>query len=135
MAAERLARLSVLLVLRSSVCGEFSTRQVVERIEIMRHAAIWGAVGLLLLPLVGDSRPAAGQDAAKLPPRYYALLVGVRQYDPNELRSLPYAEPDVEELSQLLTEQGFRRVVLMTQTVGAKQFRLLPTSRDRKSVG
>ncbi len=101
----------------------------------MRNAAIWGCVvGLLLLPLGGGSHPVAGQEAAKLPPRYYALLVGVQQYDPNELRPLPYAEPDVEELSQLLTKRGFRRVVLMTQAAGAKQYRLLPTSGNIRTT-
>src|SRR4051794_20506424 len=58
----------------------------------------------------------------------YALLVGVREYDPNELRELPYAEPDVEELAQVFRDDGYRRVVLMTQTAGAKTARFLPDS-------
>src|SRR5262249_42885399 len=52
--------------------------------------------------------------------------VGVRQYDPNELRSLPYAEPDVEDLAALLRDAGYRRVVTMTIAEGVKRARLLP---------
>ncbi|WP_417385385.1 SUMF1/EgtB/PvdO family nonheme iron enzyme [Gimesia sp.] len=71
---------------------------------------------------------------SELPPRYYALVVGVKQYDPNELRPLPYAEPDATELSKVLKNKGFRRVVLMTQTEGAKQFRYLPTSKNIRTT-
>jgi formylglycine-generating enzyme required for sulfatase activity len=58
----------------------------------------------------------------------YALLVGVREYDPNELRSLPYSEDDVTELAEVLRASGYKpgNVVLMTQTVGARRPRFLP---------
>src|SRR5437764_967292 len=58
----------------------------------------------------------------------YALLVGVRKYDPNELHSLPYSEPDVVELAQVLEASGYRKenVVLMTQTAGAEESRFQP---------
>src|SRR4051812_4893671 len=64
----------------------------------------------------------------------YALLVGVRQYDPNELRSLPYAEPDVTELAQVLKEAGYRQVVTLSQTAGATSFRFLPTSANIRTT-
>lgn len=60
----------------------------------------------------------------------YALLVGVRQYDKNELRDLTYSEPDVVELAKILRESGYRRVVLMTQTAGAENSRYLPLAAN-----
>jgi len=59
----------------------------------------------------------------------YAVLVGVREYDRNQLRSLPYPENDVQELADLLKQNGFRRVELLTQTEGARQSRYLPLAR------
>jgi formylglycine-generating enzyme required for sulfatase activity len=58
----------------------------------------------------------------------YALLVGVRKYDANELRSLPYSEPDVVALAEVLKASGYKlgNVVLMTQTAGAEDTRFLP---------
>src|SRR5262249_18521537 len=58
----------------------------------------------------------------------YALLVGVRRYDANELRSLHYSEPDVVALAEVLKAGGYKpsNVVLMTQTVGAEDTRFLP---------
>jgi membrane-associated protease RseP (regulator of RpoE activity) len=58
----------------------------------------------------------------------YALLIGVRKYDPTELRSLPYSEADVTELADVLKSRGYKpgNVVLMTQTVGAEEPRFLP---------
>ncbi|GEM_PF-3542403 len=62
----------------------------------------------------------------------YALLVGVREYDPNELRSLPYAEADVEGLAQVLIESGYRErnVVVMTQKRGAARARSIPLAQN-----
>ena len=62
----------------------------------------------------------------------YALLVGVRKYDPNELRGLPYSEPDVVELSGVLEAEGYKpgNVVLMTQTAGADDTRFLPLAAN-----
>src|SRR4051794_18738720 len=67
--------------------------------------------------------PAHSQEAGRDRGEKYALLVGVRQYDPNELRPLAYSEPDVVELEQVLKGAGYRRVVLMTQTEGATMYR------------
>src|SRR5205807_10253447 len=56
----------------------------------------------------------------------YALLVGVNEYDKNELRNLQYSDSDVTALADLLQKAGYKRIVLMTQKVGAKQSRYLP---------
>src|SRR5262245_56646428 len=76
--------------------------------------------GLPLLPLAGQE----GQD------RRYALLIGVRKYDKNELRDLLYTENDVSALAKVLKEAGYKRVVLMTQTVGAEEPRYLPLAAN-----
>ena len=62
----------------------------------------------------------------------YALLVGVRQYDQNELRGLPYSEADVTELARVLKEADYQtdNVVLLTQTVGAENVRFLPLAAN-----
>jgi uncharacterized caspase-like protein len=71
--------------------------------------------------------PALAQRGARQGEKY-ALLVGVRRYDPNELRSLPYSEADVTELAQVLEAGGYQagNVVLMTQAAGAEDPRFLP---------
>jgi formylglycine-generating enzyme required for sulfatase activity len=60
----------------------------------------------------------------------YALLVGVRRYDPNELRSLPYSEADATELAAVLKASGYQpdNVVLMTQAAGAEDPRFTPVA-------
>ncbi|MFO0809663.1 MAG: family 16 glycoside hydrolase [Gemmataceae bacterium] len=58
----------------------------------------------------------------------YALLVAVREYNKNELRSLSYTENDINALAAVLRSNGFKRVVVMTQTAGATQTELLPTT-------
>ena len=64
--------------------------------------------------------------------RRYALLVGIREYDPNEMRALPYTENDVTELAGVLKANGYKAddVVLMTQKLGAAQTRFLPTAKN-----
>src|SRR5215472_6361418 len=91
----------------------------------------WSALMIVLAALAASAGRA--QEAGEK----YALLVGVRTYDPNELRSLPYSEADVTELAVVLKASGYKpgNVVLMTQTVGAEQPRLLPlASRVRKEL-
>ena len=85
----------------------------------------------------GPGRRRSGQPAQLGPAeeewgRRYALLVGVRKYDPNELRELRYSEPDVVELSGVLKAEGYKpgNVVLMTQTAGADDTRFLPLAAD-----
>src|SRR6516164_5497526 len=78
--------------------------------------------------LAGDnSRRAAGESLA--------LLVGVRKYDPNELRDLPYAEADVEGLDKTLRAAGYpaENVVVMTQSAAAKDLRFAPESGKIRS--
>ena len=64
--------------------------------------------------------------------RNTALLIGVRNYDPNELRSLPFSEADAEGLANVFLANGYRpeNVVLMTQTVGAKTPRFAPVAAN-----
>ena len=91
------------------------------------------SIGLTLALVVAGlaSRPSLGQQK-KSGGDKYALLVGVRKYDPNELRGLPYSEPDVVELSGVLKAEGYKpgNVVLMTQTAGADDTRFLPLAAN-----
>jgi WD40 repeat protein len=60
----------------------------------------------------------------------YALLIGVKKYDKNELRNLPYAEDDMEGLARALIAGGYakKNVILMTQKAAATDdIDLLPT--------
>ena len=77
-------------------------------------------------PLAG-----AGDDDAPAG-RQYALLVGVRNYDKDQLRSLQYTENDVNDLAAVLKDAGYKRVVLMTQSEAASQGdnTLLPTAKN-----
>ena len=62
----------------------------------------------------------------------YALLVGVKAYDPNELHDLAYSEADVTGLATVLKAGGYEpaNVVLMTQSLGATKPRLLPLAAN-----
>ena len=78
-----------------------------------------------------------GQEPKRPRGEKYALLVGVRTYDPNELRRLPYSEADVTALAAVLRGNGYKpdNVVLMTQTAGAENLRFLPLAdRIRKEL-
>src|SRR5262249_36280061 len=73
--------------------------------------------------------PARAADAPRRPAgEQFALLVGVRKYNPNELRDLPYAEADVEGLGKTLRAAGYapENVVLMTQAAAARDLRFAP---------
>lgn len=52
----------------------------------------------------------------------YALLVGVTNYNPNELRNLKFADKDVTALAEVLKSGGCRpeNIRLMTHEEGAK---------------
>src|SRR3954467_1846441 len=86
---------------------------------------------LIALPLVLVGTPGAAQ---RPPPKgeKYALLVGVREYDPAELKGLKFAEADVEALADTLRKAGYPtgNVKLMTQTLGASRTRFLPTGAN-----
>src|SRR5262245_29919909 len=89
---------------------------------------------LIVYALIGPAATARSQGPATQPGRKYALLVGVRQYDPNELRSLPYSEPDVVELAEVLKGAGYRQVVTLTQTAGSVNARLSPTTANIRTT-
>src|SRR4051794_2390510 len=97
-------------------------------------------VGRIVLPiaLVALAGVPAHSQAPRRPEgEKYALLVGVRRYDPNELRGLPYSEPDAVGLADALVAQGYkpRNVVLMTQTKGAEDPRFAPeAARIRREL-
>ena len=84
-----------------------------------RFAVLLGSVFVALTAAL----PAARADR-------YALLVGVREYDKNELTNLNYTEDDVTALAQVFQDAGYRRVVLMTQTRGAREARYLPLAAN-----
>ena len=102
----------------------------------MRWLRLWTlACGISLL---GIATPRAfSQPPERGRGEKYALLVGVKKYDPNEFRALAYSESDVGGLSKVLLANGYRaeNVVVMTQTAGAEDLRFLPTSdRIRKEM-
>ena len=82
------------------------------------------AADLPLLSRADDDAPVGG--------RRFALLVGVRDYDPEQFRSLSYTENDAKDLAQVLRDAGYRRVVLLTQSEAAGQHnvRLQPTGKN-----
>jgi formylglycine-generating enzyme required for sulfatase activity len=88
-----------------------------------------------LLTAFGHSIRAQRPDEAK--GERYALLIGVQDYDVNELHNLSFAEADVSALAETLRQGGYdhNNVVLMTQTLGAKKARFLPeASHIRKEL-
>ncbi|QEH38792.1 Serine/threonine-protein kinase pkn1 [Aquisphaera giovannonii] len=87
------------------------------------------ALALLLAPSLAAAA-SAGREGK--PGASYALLVGVRAYDPNELHELAYSEEDVTGLAEVLRAGGYEptNVVLMTQTLGARRPRLLPVAAN-----
>ena len=92
-----------------------------------RIALLLGALLLsaAILPLLGadDGTPAG---------RQYALLVGVKNYNKDELRNLDYTENDVNDLAEVLKGAGYKRVVVLTQSAAADQRdnALLPTAQN-----
>jgi tetratricopeptide (TPR) repeat protein len=98
-----------------------------------------GRIGLLipLLGIIGFQTPVQAQPPAAERGERYALVVGVRRYDPNELRSLPYSEADAVGLAAVLRQNGYKplNVVLMTQAAAVEDLRFLPTAeRIRKEL-
>jgi hypothetical protein len=88
----------------------------------MRPAVIGPLTAAILA--AGLLSPPAAPAAA--PGGRYALLVGVSHYNRDELRSLKYAERDVESMADILRKAGYARVVLMTGVEGVKKPRLSP---------
>src|SRR5262245_50891093 len=100
----------------------------------MNSALPLRTLGVLTLGLLLTAAARADQSPKPLAAKgeRYALLVGVRQYDRNELRNLKYSEPDVVELAGVLKDAGYRpeNVVLMTQTRAADNIRFLPLAAN-----
>jgi hypothetical protein len=71
--------------------------------SFLRSAHMW----LVITALFGQTVVAREDESG----RKYALLVGVRHYDPIQLRDLPYAEQNAQEMATVLKQKGFRRVV------------------------
>src|SRR5262245_14457952 len=92
----------------------------------MRYARL--LQGLLLLAISASVvSPAIAQPPQKRQlGEKYALLIAVRDYDRTELKNLRYSEADILALARVLQDAGYRRVVLLTQTEGAKRSRFLP---------
>src|SRR5262249_55403191 len=95
-------------------------------VSMRRHHLVRIAIVCTLVGLAVTAR----SQGPNQPGQKYALLVGVRQYDPNELRSLPYSEPDVVELADVLKGAGYKQVVTLTQTAGNEDFRRSPTGAN-----
>jgi tetratricopeptide (TPR) repeat protein len=85
---------------------------------------------MMRLPVIALSLLAFGLPAQAMAGERYALLVGVKQYDKSELTTLEYTENDVTALSLYLKASGYKRVVLMTQAIGAQEARYLPTAAN-----
>lgn len=72
------------------------------------------------------------------PGELYAFLVGVRQYDRDELTSLRFSENDIGDLAEALRTSGYpdENIVLMTQKVGAYQAHMAPFAENfRRQFG
>ena len=97
------------------------------RFPLLVLALLVGVAGILL-PCLGVS---ADDDEAPAG-RKYALLVGVRNYNKDELRNLDYTENDINDLAEVLRETGYKRVVVLTQSEAAdlRDNDLLPTRNN-----
>ena len=95
-----------------------------------------GKAALLLALALTAVPPSPGAARAQAPVgERYALLIGVREYDKNQLHDLPYAEDDVNSLAEVLRKAGYKRVVVMSQTEGATHARFLPMAANiRKTL-
>ena len=62
----------------------------------------------------------------------FAFLVGVKQYDKNELTDLKYTERDVNSLANVLYQQGFpaKNVVLLSQAKTVENRRWFPSAKN-----
>jgi formylglycine-generating enzyme required for sulfatase activity len=87
-----------------------------------------------LLLFLALAIPAALPVRAEHQPRgkKYALLIGVRKYDPKTLRPLPYSENDINDLAAVLERTGYSHddITILTESVGAGDFQLLPLGKN-----
>ena len=92
---------------------------------------VFCAVGIVVFAMTSAQLALADGEMG----RKYAILVGVKEYDRNQLKNLPFAENDVAEMADILKQSGFRRVELLTQARGAKESRYLPLAKTiRESI-
>ena len=92
----------------------------------MRGTTNLRIVGVLALGML-----AAGGVRGAAPGEQFALLVGVRQYEPSEpLPKLAYPEDDMNALARVLIASGYKteNIKVMTRTEGAQRLRFLPTA-------
>ena len=90
------------------------------RLTLLFAVILWNDIGSFGLLTAADQESTG---------KKYAILVGVKEYDRNQLKNLPFAENDVSEMAEILKQSGFRRVELLTQAEGAKKARFLPLAK------
>jgi hypothetical protein len=92
--------------------------------------ASWRSFLCVALLWLTATTPAWSRPQALAKGEKYALLVGVRTFDPNEFRPLAYSEADVADLSKVLLANGYRpeNVIVMSQAVAVDNFRLAPAT-------
>lgn len=89
----------------------------------------WSGLSVMLVVCFATSPSEAQQARTPSSGERYALLVAVRTYDAaSGLKSLQYPERDMERLRSVLLDSGYRseNVVLMSQSLGARETRFLP---------
>lgn len=86
-------------------------------------------VTLLTVGLIPSHRISAQEPAQQ---ERHAVLIGIHQYDPDQLIPLPSAEGEMTKLHELLLRGGYleANLSLLTNTTGAEQSSLLPTRRN-----
>ena len=96
----------------------------------MSHRLRRGLVFLAFCLGLAAALPLLGRAADDAPAgRKYALLVGVKNYDKDQLRSLRFTEDDVNGLAAVLKDADYKRVVLMTQAEAVERRRQHAWSR------
>jgi tetratricopeptide (TPR) repeat protein len=105
-------------------------KSILSRGVPMKSPARFGRF-LLLIALANLAATTHAQQTAP-PGQKYALLVGVRKYKSNDLRTLNYPEADVNDLSKVLLANGYRpeNVVVMTQSAVAEDVHFLPSAEN-----
>ena len=64
---------------------------------------VFCAVGIVVFAMTSAQLALADGEMG----RKYAILVGVKEYDRNQLKNLPFAENDVAEMAEILNQSGF----------------------------
>ena len=128
--APRLATIACLFSLALTGCGSDTDSQ--PQAGDSTADASSNQSSLSNIKALGRPREAATKSIFDRIGERYALLIGVRNYDKmSGLQPLRYTENDVTELGKVLLQYGYRpeNVILMTDSQGAKDPKLLPESR------